>query len=79
MGWIQTFDAVFFVTIATILIGFFGLIVKYCLKSKCEDISFCWGCCNIKRRVDLEVQEEMKELELTSKKQESENDNDNKV
>lgn len=72
MNWIDTFDAVFFVTIGTLLTGFFGLIVKYCLKSKCEHISLLWGCIKIDRRVDLEVQEELKELELAKKEVEEE-------
>ena len=74
MQWMSVFDAVFFVTIGTLLTGFFGLVIKYCLKSKCEHISFCWGCFSINRRVDLEVQEEIKELELASKKVSGNND-----
>ena len=57
-------DGVFFITIATLSCGFFGLVVRYCLKSKCEDISLCYGLLYVKRNVELETQEEMKELEL---------------
>ena len=32
MSWIQTYDGVFFISLATILVGAFGLSVKYCLK-----------------------------------------------
>jgi hypothetical protein len=58
------FDAVFFVTISTLICGFTGLVVKYCLKSKCDDINICFGLIKIHRDVKLEVEEEMKELEL---------------
>lgn len=64
MIWYSEFNAVFFISIGTILISFFGLIIKYCLKSKCENISVCCGLLNIKRRVDLEVQEEMARMEM---------------
>jgi hypothetical protein len=64
MSWIDTYDAVFFISLATILVGAFGVSVKYCLKSKCEHFSLCCGLLNIDRRVDLEVQEEIKAMEL---------------
>ena len=60
----EIFDGVFWITIATIVVGSFGLSVKYCLKSKCEHLDLCCGCIKIDRRVDLEVAEEMKSLEM---------------
>jgi len=59
MNWIETYDATFFITITTIITGFLGLTIRFCLKSKCEDISVCFGLLNIKRRVDLETDIEM--------------------
>ena len=64
MGWIQTYDAVFFISLATIIVGAIGVSAKYCLKSKCEHFSLCCGLIKIDRRVDLEIQEEIKEMEL---------------
>ncbi len=64
MSWMTIYDGVFFITIATILAGSFGLSVKYCLKSKCEKFSVCFGLFEIKRRVDLEVQEEIAQMEM---------------
>lgn len=58
------YDGVFFITIATILAGSFGLAIKYCLKSKCEKFSVCFGIFEIRRRVDLEVEEEIVGMEL---------------
>lgn len=70
MSWIDTYDAVFFISLATILVGAFGVSVKYCLKSKCEHLNLCCGLLTIDRRVDLEVQEEMKLAELGIKDEE---------
>jgi hypothetical protein len=64
MSWIQEFNGIFFLSLATILTGAFGLSVRYCLKSKCENFSLCFGLLNIDRRVDLEVQEHLREIEL---------------
>ena len=64
MSWMSTFDGVFFITIATILAGSFGLSVRYCLKSKCERFNLCCGLFEIVRRVDLEVQEELAQMEM---------------
>ena len=64
MSWIDTYDAVFFISIAGIVVGCFGLIIRTCLRSKCEHFSLCFGLIKIDRRVDLEVQEEMHALDL---------------
>ena len=66
----EIFDGVFWISLATILVGAFGVSVKYCLKSKCEHFSLCFGLLTIDRRVDLEVQEEMKRIELGVKDEE---------
>jgi hypothetical protein len=73
--WTSTFDAVFFISIATLLVGALGTAMKYCLKSKCEQFNCCYGLFEIKRRVDLEVEEELKEL--NSRNQNRSNDNFN--
>lgn len=64
MEWIGTFDGVFFLSLATILAGSFGLSVRYCLRSKCEHFSMLCGLIKIDRRVDLETDVEMKQIEL---------------
>jgi len=62
--WFETFDSVFWITLATILTGSIGLSIKYCLKSKCGHINICCGCLEINRNVELEAEEEIKEMEL---------------
>ena len=65
--WMDTYDAVFFVSVGTLVIGFFGLIIKYCLKSKCESVRLCGGLIQIKRRVDLETELEIHEIDANVK------------
>jgi hypothetical protein len=60
----EIFGAVFWLTISSLVCGSFGLVVRYCLKSKCEDINLCYGLIHVKRDVKLEVEEELKEMEL---------------
>jgi len=72
MSWIETYDAVFFISLATILVGAFGVSAKYCLKSKCEHFSCCYGLFVIDRRVDLEVQEEIRAMELGAEEKDEE-------
>ena len=64
MSWFEEFNSVFFLSISTILVGAFGVAVKYCLKSKCENFSVCCGLLTINRRVDLETQEDLRRMEL---------------
>ena len=60
--WINTFDAVFFLTIGSLVFGCFGLVIRK--KSKCDNINLCFGLITVHRNVELEAEEEMKELEL---------------
>jgi hypothetical protein len=62
--WINTYDAVFFVTISTLLFGCFGLSIKYLLKSKCDNVNLCYGLIKVHRNVKVEEELEMKKLEL---------------
>ena len=66
--WITTFDAVFFLSIGTLFVGLIGTLLKYCIKSKCEEFNCCsmvQGCSlfTVKRRVDLEVHEVLHEMD----------------
>ena len=65
--WYQTFDGVFFLTISSLVFGCFGLVIIYCLKSKCDNINICYGLITVHRNVELETEEEMRELEMGNK------------
>jgi hypothetical protein len=60
MSWFKTFDSVFFITVITIISGSFALILKYCLKSKCDSVKCCYGLLEIHRNVEIETDEEIK-------------------
>ena len=72
--WTSTYDAVFFISAGTMFFAFLGLAIKVCLKSKCEQCSLCCGLLKIERRVDLEVQEEIRAMELHSQQNEKPQD-----
>ena len=57
------FNDTFFITMAGVIVGFLGLIVKFCLKSKCETCSVCFGLVKIDRDIQAEIEEEKLEIE----------------
>ena len=56
-------DSNFIITLTTILLGGFALLVKYCFKSKCSDINICFGLLQIKRDVADETKIEQIKIE----------------
>ena len=50
----------FWITTIGLVIGFLGMSVKMCLKSKCDEVS----CCCIKIHRNVEVEEKSEEAEL---------------
>jgi len=61
MVWTTTFDAVFFVTIGTIVAGLIKHMIDVGYKSKCEHCSCL--CISIDRRVDIEAQTDAVQME----------------
>lgn len=59
MSWTQDYDAVFWITLCTILCGSLGLAMKLCMKSKCENLSLCCGLVEVHRNVELELASEI--------------------
>lgn len=47
--WYYEFNAVFFITIISIISGCISLILRYCLKSRCTNFKCCWGLIDIKK------------------------------
>ena len=47
-------DGVTIIAIITLCIGAFAMVTKLCYKSKCSNISCCFGLINIKRNVEIE-------------------------
>ncbi len=61
MSEFETFDGVFFITIATLTFGFFSLGIRTCYKSKCK--SFQCGCIKLERDISSELKEDLTMLE----------------
>ena len=53
----NAFDGVFWVTISGAIIGFLGLAIKQCFKSKCSNVNLCFGLINVQRDVIPEEKE----------------------
>lgn len=64
----------FWITMTGLIIGFLGLSVRMCLKSKCDHVELC--CLKIHRNVDVEEKAEEAELKygvFDGQKQEEKN------
>ena len=51
-------------------LGFLGLVVRFCFKSKCNEVSCCFGLLKIERDIEHEIieqQEQMEEKKTLSK------------
>ena len=54
-------DNITLITILSLSFSFVIIMVKICIKSKCDEINFC--CIKIKRNVKLEVEEHKIDIE----------------
>ena len=52
-------------------LGFFGLVVRYCFKSKCSEVSCCFGLVKIERDIEQEVEQQNIENNLKFRKNNS--------
>jgi len=70
MAWTDTFDSVFWLSIATGVFGFLGVLVKYAFRSKCDQVNFCGpnGILSIHRQVELENSDEEAESNISQRK-----------
>lgn len=57
--------------LATLGSGVLGLSIRYCFKSKCQNVSLCFGLISIDRNTEDEVKAEEMELKNGIVKQES--------
>ena len=49
-------DGITIITLSTIILGCLGMTLKILFKSKCSQVSVCFGLCNIHREVQLETE-----------------------
>ena len=59
----NSYNSVFFLSLAGMVFGFFGVIIRYALKSKCENVNLCWGLISVDRNTNGELKEEKLEIE----------------
>jgi len=52
--------------IATLGVGLLALVVKYGFKSKCSDVSLCFGLIHIQRDIEQEIVEQKMENNQSS-------------
>lgn len=53
--------------IATLGVGLMALIVRYGFKSKCSDVSLCFGLIHIQRDIQQEIEEQKMESHTPSR------------
>lgn len=59
---------VFFMGLASLVASLMIFIMKVCFKSKCSDVSCCWGCLNVHRNTSQESQNiSMNEIKVPSR------------
>ena len=49
------FDDTFWLTLAGIIVGVVGVLIRYCFLSKCDNVSICCDLIKIHRAVELEL------------------------
>ncbi len=57
--------------LTTIGVGFLALVVRYTFKSKCSNVSLCFGCVSIKRNINAEMELEENGIGTPTKRQQS--------
>jgi NAD(P)H-hydrate repair Nnr-like enzyme with NAD(P)H-hydrate dehydratase domain len=61
----------FWITLAGLIIGFLGLTIRACLKSKCDEVACCG--CRIHRAVEVEERIEENNTQLNIRPSPSDN------
>ena len=49
-------DGITIITLSSVILACLGMTIKVLFKSKCSQVSVCWGFCNIQRQVQLETE-----------------------
>ena len=71
MDWYTEYNSAFFISLATLLIGGLGVLIKGCLSSKCSHTNICFGCISIERDVHIEEDIELASIQHTTTPQNS--------
>jgi hypothetical protein len=63
MSYLDSFDPSFWLTIGTMTFAFWGVALKYILKSKCDKCSCCCGLLKVHRNTEVERDIELSAVE----------------
>ena len=56
MTFYDEFNSVFWLSLATMVLGSFAVCLRYTYQSKCEDITLCYGLIRVHRNVEAEIE-----------------------
>jgi len=76
-AYIFSFDSVFWISLSSMIIAAFGLGLKYCLRSRCDNINLCYGLVQVHRNVELEDREINIPIDNNFNQNENKNENEN--
>ena len=62
------FSEIFWSSVVTTSSGILLACLAACYKSKCSNVSLCFGMINLKREVNIEMVEDLKEMDNTIRK-----------
>jgi hypothetical protein len=71
------FSEIFWSSVVTTASGILLACLAACYKSKCSNVSLCFGMINLKREVNIELQEDLKEMDNTLRKLEEQKTEEN--
>ena len=57
------FSEIFYTSLISTLSGIFLAILAACYKSKCSDVSLCFGLIELKRNIEIEFKEDMRAVD----------------
>ena len=56
MSFYDEFNATFWLSLATMVLGSFAICLRYAYQSKCDDITLCYGLIRVHRNVEAEIE-----------------------
>lgn len=62
-------NGMFYLSVITLICGSFGLVIRYCYRSKCKECECCGF--KIKRDVDIEKEEDFMTANMVTSKSQS--------
>jgi len=63
------FSEIFYTSLISTLSGIFLAILAACYKSKCSDVSLCFGLIQLKRNINVELIEDMRTTDIATSRE----------